>query len=251
MKENKLNIEDIKFLVPDYITGSLDGNEMLLVKEAIDKYPEVKEFYNDMKSTFEFVENTKFEEPGLQYFSNLLPRIHQKIEDREEKKKIKSPAALLWKILVPIAAVIILFLVYMIAFNPGDNVNDRNKTMVKTDSVKKEIEPEHKAPDVIEKKNEEMVTDNTILIKKQKKTTFHRNIVKVITTPAEVKEQPEEKPQLPAIENDDVAEIMNEEPMILGAGESGTLEGDVESALDELNQNEKAVLLEQLEKSNL
>jgi hypothetical protein len=251
MKENKLHIEEIKFFVPDYITGSLNENEMLLVKEAIDKYPEVSQFYNEMKSIFEFAEKVELEEPSPQYFNNLLPRIHQKIEVREEKKAAKSTAALIWKILVPVAAIIILFLVYMIAFNPGENVNEKNKTIVKTNSVKKDIEPKQKTTDVIEKKNEESVVDNTDTNKKHKRTVISKMSVKENIKPEDVKDKTVEKLQILPAESDDFAEVMNDEPVILGAGERGTLEGDIENAIDELNQNEKDVLLAKLEKSNL
>lgn len=251
MKENKLNIEDIKILIPDYITGSLNENEKHIIQEAIDKYPEVKEFYNEMISTFKFVDEVEFEVPSPQYFNNLLPRIHQKIEEREEKHAVKNPVALIWKILVPAAAVIILFIIYMVANNPGENINDKNKTLVKTDSVKKDIEQKQILPDIKIKKPEDNTADNTTANKKQRKQVLPKYIIKEnVQTEEKIKNNEEEKLPVP-VESDDITDVIEDEPMILGAGESGTFEGDIENAIDELDQKEKAVLLEQLEKSNL
>ncbi|RPI19360.1 MAG: hypothetical protein EHM58_01715 [Ignavibacteriae bacterium] len=252
MKENKLNIEEIKFLIPDYISGALSEKEALLVKEAIDKYPEVNELYIDMKAAFEFADKVEIEEPSPQYFNNLLPRIHQKIGEREEKHTAKNPLALIWKILVPAAAVIILFIIYMIANNPGENINDKNKTIGKTDSVKKEIEQKQTLPDVKEKKIEESTADKTNINKEQKRVIRKNNNVKEeIEQEEKIDNEIEEKIQVPAVENDDVADVVEDEPLILGAGERGTFDADIESEIDELTKNEEDVILKQLEKSNL
>ena len=122
----KLNIEDIKLLIPDYITGSLSGEEFASVDNAIKNNPEIASLYSDMKSALEFVENVKFEEPVPQYWNNLLPKIHEKIEARNEKKLFKNPIPLIWKILVPVAAIILIAVIYRIATTPENQITKEN-----------------------------------------------------------------------------------------------------------------------------
>ena len=244
---NKFNIEEIKYLIPDYITESLSEDEAKLVKEAIAKYPDVNDLYNDMKSAFALTKNIKYEEPAPQYWNNLLPRIHQKIDERESASA-RNPFTLIWKILVPVAAVIILFLIYQIYFNPSD-VNINNKTLVKTDSVIQDNVKKNETPVIKEesKQTVEAVKNNT-----QPKIKIHRHKQNNSYVPIEkedidvqIKEneiEPQEQ------DNDDFASI---DYLMLGAGEKGTLDSDVESDLDNLNNNEQDKLLEQLSKTNL
>lgn len=244
---NKFNIEEIKYLIPDYITESLSENEAKLVKEAIAKYPEVNDLYNDMKSAFALTKNIKYEEPAAQYWNNLLPRIHQKIEEREAAS-VRNPFALIWKILVPVAAVIILFLIYQIYFNPSD-VNLNNKTLVKTDSVKHDNVKKNETP-VIKEENKQTV--DAVKNNTQLKIKIHNHKQNNSFVPKEKEDiyiqKKEDFTEPQDQDNDDFASI---EYLILGAGERGTLDSDVENDLDNLNNNEQDKLLEQLSKTNL
>lgn len=244
---NKLNIEDIKYLIPDYITESLSEDEAKLVKEAIAKYPEVNDLYNDMKSAFALAENVNFEEPAPQYWNNLLPRIHQKIEERESAS-VKNPFAVIWKILVPVAAVIILFLIYQLYFNPSDT-NINNKTLVKTDSVKQDNIKQNETP-VIKEDNKQTV--DAVKNNSHTKIKIRNHNQNNSFGPKEKEEidvqQKENEIEPQEQDNDDFASI---DYLILGAGERGTLDSDVENDLDNLNNNEQDKLLEQLSKTNL
>src|SRR5260221_14107036 len=104
---NKLNIEELKYLVPDYISGLLSDAEKTLVENALKESDELKNFYEEVKGIFEFVSNVKFEEPPAQYFNNLLPRIHQKIELSSAKRFACSNIAAIWKIIIPAVAVLL------------------------------------------------------------------------------------------------------------------------------------------------
>jgi hypothetical protein len=244
---NKINIEEIKFLIPDYITDSLSEDDARLVKEAIVKYPEINNLYNDMKAAVTFAKNVKYEEPAPQYWNNLLPKIHQKIEEREASTA-KNPFTLIWKILVPVAAVIILFLIYQIYFNPSEN-NINNKTLVKTDSVKQNNVKKNETPLVKEDNKQTVEAEN---IKPQKKIKVHIYRQNDLNIPKE-KENIDVQNKENVIEpqeqdNEDFASI---ESLILGAGERGTLDSDVENDLENLSNNEQDKLLEQLKKTNL
>src|SRR5205807_5724471 len=123
---NKTYIEEIKYLVPDYITGKLDANEKLIVENAIRESEEVKSFYIEMKAALDFAASVKFDEPSQQYWNNLLPRIHQRMESEKDRKAARNPLSILWKIFVPVAAIIIIFIIYQLATSPEKQIVKNN-----------------------------------------------------------------------------------------------------------------------------
>src|SRR5437667_1764759 len=89
-----------------------------------------------MKAALDFAGSIKFQEPSQQYWNNLLPRIHQRIESEKDRKAARNPLSILWKILVPVAAVIIIFIIYQLATSPENQIV-KNNTYIEE---KKEIQ---------------------------------------------------------------------------------------------------------------
>ncbi len=134
---NKLNTEEIKFMIPDYISGMLNDTDKVQVDEAIKESAEVREFYNEMKGTFDFVSTVKFEEPAPVYWNSLLPRIHDKIDSRESKGFSWDKIASMWKVLVPIAAIILIALVYYMVKPSNTQLTEEKKIeQIKKDTSK-------------------------------------------------------------------------------------------------------------------
>ncbi|MCI0449402.1 MAG: hypothetical protein L0Y79_06400, partial [Chlorobi bacterium] len=117
--KSKINIEQHKQLIPDYITGQIDEKDKLILERAMGESPELKAFYEDIKATLSFVSSVKLEEPSPAYWNTLLPRIHERIERREAEKFSWAKVSAVWKVLVPIAAVILIAIIYYLA-KPSD-----------------------------------------------------------------------------------------------------------------------------------
>lgn len=246
--KNKLNIEDIKLLIPDYITGSLSEDESLMVKDAIDKSSELKELYIDMKNAFEFTDSVKFEEPAAQYWNNLLPKIHQKIDEREQQSLAKNPMSYLWKILVPVAAVVLIFIIYRISFVSGPEITQNEEKIYKQenteakDTVKKEIESVQ-----TEKNLEPEISKENTVIKKTHR--IKKNDIKHPENYAH--ENIEKKDVIIKVneENEDFASLVVEELTIFGAGSPGVFDEDVNNELDKLNDSDRETFLEELNRN--
>ena len=150
--KNKVNMKDMQLLLPDYISGSLNVEETRIIEDAIKSNTEISEMYNEMKSAFKFVESVKSEEPVPQYWNNLLPRIHERMEARKEKKLFNKPVPVLWKVLVPIAAVILIALIYRVAF-----ISEKQYTEKKENIIQPQPEKEQKQvnPQIIENESKE------------------------------------------------------------------------------------------------
>src|SRR4030095_4019705 len=109
---SKLNIEELKHLIADYITGQSDEQEKALVEKALSESAELRELYDEIKKTLEFVTTVKAAEPPEQYWNSLLQRIHQRIEAEEARKFSWDKVPAVWKVLVPIAAIVLIALIY-------------------------------------------------------------------------------------------------------------------------------------------
>jgi hypothetical protein len=258
---NKLNIEELKYLIPDYITGQISDADKAAVEEALKQSSELREFHNELKGTFEFVATVKFEEPSPQYFNNLLPRIHQRIEEREAKKFSWDKVASFWKVLVPVAAIVVIALVYyMVKQSDTQMTKDEQKKIenVKKDSSRDNNKQE-KQPESQQKESNE----------KDVKQPDENNIVKEhdIRTPNNVKERKafrieenntakDETPvndnndqQLPV--NEEMAAIETEDVSVFSNGEGAGLDEELENDLKKLDNKELDGLLKELQNSNL
>jgi len=251
---SKLDIEEIQLLIPDYISGELSEEEKALVESAMKESAELRQFYTEMKETFNFVSSVKFTEPAPQYWNSLLPRIHEKIESREAKGFSWDKVSAVWKVLVPIAAVILIALVYYIVKPSNIQLTEDKKIEnIKKDSSKdNDTSPKEEKQD--EKKNENNLTNE-----QDKSTEKQNNIIKrdnIKRNNNIVKD--EEKSQN---NNDVVKETVKDEQLavdvdieetsIFATGEAAGFDEEIENELKNLNDSEQSQLLDEIINSNL
>jgi len=254
---NKLNIEEIQLLIPDYITGGLSETEKALVEKSLKESPELNEFYIEMKETLNFVSSVKLSEPAPQYWNSLLPRIHDKIESREAQGFSWDKVAAFWKVLVPVAAIILIALVYLlvkpsnIQLTEEKNIeNITNDTSGNNDSVKEEKQVEKKnESEIVKEKDNELKSDGT----DKQNNTIKRNTIKYFDEIVkdevnnngnnQIKENIKDE-QL--VLDDDI-----EETSIFASGENSGLDEETVNELRKLDDSEQTKLLEELINSNL
>jgi hypothetical protein len=243
------NIEELKNLIPDYITGQISDSDKLMLENAMSESAELKELYNEMTGTLAFVNNIKFSEPSPQYFSTLLPRIHERIQQQEENKFSWANIPAVWKMLVPIAAVVVIAVVYYLV-KPGEvQVTKDDK---KIENIKKDSNNNNNQNNNNDNKNSQLPQDNKENIvkethenEKQNKTEHKKhfkpdNIVK------------HEAPDTNHTDNEDLKDdytTVDDESSPFSNGEGAGF--DYENELDDLTDTEQNTLLKQLEKSNL
>ncbi len=254
---NKLNIEEIQLLIPDYITGGLSETEKALVEKSLKESPELNEFYIEMKETLNFVSSVKFSEPAPQYWNSLLPRIHDKIESRQLQGFSWVKVAAYWKVLVPVAAIILIALVYLLVKPSNTQLTEEKKiekitndTSGNNDSVKEKKQVEEKNESNIvkeqdyERKSEK--TDRQNNDTKRNTVKYYDEIVKdeVYNNSNDVLKEDIKIEQL--VLDDDI-----EETSIFASGESSGLDEETVNELRKLDDSEQTKLLEELINSNL
>lgn len=249
---NKLNIEEIKLLLPDYITGSLSSEDAALVESAIKSNSEIEDLFFNMRDALQFVENVKFEEPVPQYWNNLLPKIHEKIEARNEKKLFKNPIPLIWKILVPVAAVILIAVIYRIATSPENQITKDNQQNIQKES---QVEPKQQKQLADEKKTSDTVikSENNNNVKIEKKAPLPV-FKKELKEPENKENLAKNENEAEKNENELLAQLSSDELndiSEINSVEANSTEEELDNEIQNLNNSEKEALLLELENSNL
>lgn len=261
---NKLNIEEIQFLIPDYITGSLSEHDKQLVESTLNESAELKAFYSDMKGALDFVSTVKYEEPSPQYWNNLLPRIHEKIDARASRGFSWEKIAALWKVAIPVAAVVLIAVVYLLVKNPSEQqfsdknviTNSQNNTPKdNTEKKKQEITQPEKTQELANNTNQKSVQETKQVkrvSKSKEKAQSDNNIAQVKNNSGNNTDEnsvisPEE-----INDNNQLASLNVDETTVFSAAGSETnIDEETQSDINNLNDSEKDKLLEELTKSNL
>ncbi len=252
---SRLNTEEIKFMIPDYISGQFNDAEKVLVEEAIRDYVEVREFYNETKGILDFVSSVKSEEPAPGYWNSLLPRIHDKIDSREAQGFSWEKAASFWKVFVPIAAIILIAIVYYMV-KPSNTQLTEDKKIEKiikdssnNNNIKENIKEEKKIENNREDnivKDDKAAEKNRINIIKKDNVRKYDNLAKDNTPVIK------EKNELPEIKDEQIAsDIDIEETAVFASGEGAGFDEETENDLKKLDDSEQNMLLKELENTNL
>lgn len=248
MKKNH-NIEELKYLVADHLTGLISKEDNDVLEKALQDSVELREFRDEMKRTLEFVKNVKIDEPSSNYWNSLLPRIHQRIEENESSSFSWDNIASLWKILVPVAAILLIAIIYYIArpVDPGVTKDEKTIEEIKKDSSQDKIEKKSEGvtPKTGNTVKEELPIENRRIDKKKLNKTDQKNIVKEEAPLIDGKE-PNQEPV-----NENLASIDIEEISVFGSGEAAGLDEETENELKKLNDNQLQSLIQDLEQVNL
>ena len=248
---NKINIEEIRLLIPDYITGELNERDKALIEKGLTDSSELNQFYREMKETFNFVSSVKFAEPAPQYWNTLLPRIHEKIESREVKGFSWDKLSAFWKVLVPVAAVILIALVYYIVKPSNTQLTEEKKI----ENINKDKKPEEIIKNKQENKPENnIVKENENLIKpeddqKPVKKNIPEKQYELVKDNTDTNDNNKENENI----NDEQFAIDDdiEETSVFAAGEGAGLDEETLNEIKKLDDNEQTRLLEELLNSNL
>jgi hypothetical protein len=251
---NKLNIEEIQLMIPDYISGELSDREKALVESAMKESAELRQFYSEMKETFNFVGSVKFTEPAPQYWNSLLPRIHEKIESREAKGFSWDKVSAIWKVLVPIAAVILIALVYYIVKPSNTQLTEEKKIEnIKKDSSK-DNDSSPKEEKQVEKKNDNNLTDEQDKSTEKHNVIMKRDNVKKYDSIAKDEEKSANNNDIVKenVKDEQLAvDVDIEETSIFVTGEAAGFDEEIENELKNLNDSEQSQLLDEIINSNL
>lgn len=146
MKNNK-RYEELLFDLPDYISGKItDRARISEIEKQINSDAEFRSEYENLKLTFNTLENIKIDEPSDAFFNNLLPKIHQKINEKEIPQEHKVS---IWDRFFPVLkyvlpVLVLITFVYIYNIDNSTVINKFDTLTSKSNEViinEKNIEP--------------------------------------------------------------------------------------------------------------
>lgn len=257
--KNKINIKEVQLLLPDYITGSLDAMQKESVENAIKSNPEISKMYNEMKNAFEFVGSVKSEEPLPQYWTNLLPRIHERIEAKQERKLFNKPVPVIWRVLVPIAAIILIAILYKVVFISEKQYTEKKENIIQQEQPQEQPKEQLKEHEnVIPKQNtnesKKEVSNDKENIEKIKTPRVHSRMHEPETIEPEKLAKEDDNDILKQKDNkliDEFASLdMNDLTYITDSEAEGQSE-EMENEVEKLNNKEKEDLIIDISNLNM
>ncbi|MCI0472514.1 MAG: hypothetical protein L0Y76_02920 [Ignavibacteria bacterium] len=170
MNTNNKNSDILILSLPDYVTGDELETD---IREQIEKrLKNDKSFYAEylrIKETYEYMKDVETDAAPENYFSSLLPRIHERIELTSPRKSILRYIIGSWKIAVPALTVILLIMI----FNKSDKIeningvpgiNHQTETIPADSNIKEKTEVNTYIPE------EETVVTETLSVPVRQKT---------------------------------------------------------------------------------
>lgn len=253
--KSKYSLEDIKNLIPDYLNGMLSDEEKLFVEKAIHESDELKSYVNSINNTFEFLNSVELNEPNPNYWNTILPNIHNKIEISETKKFSLSQLSSLWKVLVPVAAVILLFVFYYINyFNQENNnlpivIEDKISDSIKISSDSDNLANEDKSiSDDIKDSNLVNKNSNISNIKRKYKLNFD-NELKSYNNDIYEGEVNTNNSSLEVKQSEAITELDYNHISFINTDNSFMFDEDIETELKEIDKSDYNNFLEDIIKS--
>ena len=120
--KNKLKYSDLLENLPDYITGKLENRELIyIIENEINSNHEFKNEFILMKNYVENISKIETPIPEDAYFSNLLPKLNEKLSHGVENKRVNIfDLFLKWKFALSFSIIFIAastFFIYKYNYN--------------------------------------------------------------------------------------------------------------------------------------
>jgi hypothetical protein len=100
--------DDIKYLLPDFVSNRSNEEENESVREHLEHCSSCRGEVLLLKQTFEVVASSRTSIPSETYWTNFLPRLHDRLSDRKKTKRELAP--LVNKFLLPSAGLVVTIL---------------------------------------------------------------------------------------------------------------------------------------------
>ena len=95
---------EMTYLLPDFVNNMLSGDELTMVNEHLATCSDCRREVEELKSLMSGLQHEITAAPSPQYWSSVLPRIHERIERKQEQR---LPEWLV-QFALPISAVVVL-----------------------------------------------------------------------------------------------------------------------------------------------
>jgi len=134
-----MKCKKVRYLLPEYMERTLPDEEMSLVAQHLHSCDGCSQDLKSIQKLYSTLDHQLQEEPPKDYWVSLLPRIHQRIEER--KRRIVP--GWVFRYAVPLAGVALLLFILFRIISPGTMTQDQspvNRSVASTLGVQELIQ---------------------------------------------------------------------------------------------------------------
>ncbi len=114
--------KDVRTLIPDYLTSSLDEKSRIVLEEHVKACPHCRKEIELLRPVVQALKGHSAAPPPEKYFNNLLPRIRKRLEPSESRFPLFGPFWTRW--LAPLTALgVALVLISHVPLTGSDESN--------------------------------------------------------------------------------------------------------------------------------
>jgi hypothetical protein len=147
--------EHIKYLLPDYVNGHLGAELLEGVESHLRACGQCREEMESLRDVFAYLAAHVPERPSASYYASILPRVHQRLEQKEAGSLLSHP--LIVRLVAPLAcAVLAIVLLLHVPFPGTESGRDVNPLQ----SVVSETSTEELAQAVLEHFRQQPLANN-------------------------------------------------------------------------------------------
>lgn len=134
-----MKCKKIKYLIPDYFSEELSTKDKQIISEHLKSCSKCNYGYVQLGKLFDQLKNEKLQEPPHQYWINLLPKIHNRIEN----KKSGFTGEFIKKVSIPLAAALLAIIITIRVFDFSiENIRSEYTEVGKLDEIVKQLSNE-------------------------------------------------------------------------------------------------------------
>lgn len=234
MEKANSNKQELLELLPDYISGRIEDKAVIKqIEDEITLNVSFREEYESLLKAYDEISGMKFSEPPEHYFTNLLPRINERLEQKTGKMK-SFRLSYVFRYAIPAFSVILVILIITFSNKNG------NEDLL------------HKIHDSVPQKSAESLnSDKTENLPKAEDTQITKSQLNEVNTEnPELRIKKTSEPRLSVSNSESVENIIE---LISDTDEQEDADEDYfyDSDFNLLTKSEQAEILNKLENTNL
>jgi hypothetical protein len=236
--------EELLENLPDFINGKIQDEELIIaINLEISADSDFKKEFDLLSSTLEGINSITFSEPPEFYFNNLLPEINEKIYAESKSSKFIKKFSTIWKLALPVSAVLLIFIGYKTFFNNNEIINGINndtQVVINNDFQNK-----------IKNDDSALMPDDKITSTEQENTKEAGDVINEFTKSFYSKSNISEYSSKPGKEENNVTIDLSDNTTDDDVFFSNDDEPNIEQEFEKLNPDEQNKILNEIKNSKL
>ena len=120
-----MHTRHVEYLLPDYVTGKLDEPLRIGVASHLDECAACRAELETLHRAFQAIAGSDLQSPSNAYFSGILPRVRERLEERESLSVFVRPFVMRFALPLAVGALMLVLLMHIpVRTNNGETAHN-------------------------------------------------------------------------------------------------------------------------------